>query len=138
MPLDELAGRLKDLGEYDEALRIRREQELPMVERLGDVRSKAGIQGQIAGIPSPAVNSMPPFISASTNVLPVYERLGSARDVMRCRGWIARILLERAHLQDRPRAEALMRQALAAARAMQLPEAAVIENVLRKHGFDPA
>ena len=37
-------------GELDEALRIRREEELPVYERLGDVRSRAVTMGKIADI----------------------------------------------------------------------------------------
>ncbi|MCK6523170.1 hypothetical protein L6R49_17245, partial [Myxococcota bacterium] len=37
-------------GQLDEALRIRMEEELPVYERLGDVRSKAVTMGQIADI----------------------------------------------------------------------------------------
>src|SRR5258708_10775438 len=37
-------------GDYDEALRIRREVELPVYERLGDARSAAVTWGQIADI----------------------------------------------------------------------------------------
>ena len=38
-------------GDYDEALRIRQEVELPVYERLGDTRSTAVTMGQIADIP---------------------------------------------------------------------------------------
>lgn len=34
-----IAGRLQACGEWDEALRIRREEQMPVYERLGDVRS---------------------------------------------------------------------------------------------------
>jgi tetratricopeptide (TPR) repeat protein len=45
-----IADILQDRGELDEALRIRREEELPVYTRLGDVRSVAITQGKIAGI----------------------------------------------------------------------------------------
>ena len=49
-------------GELDEALRIRREEELPVFERLGDVRSRAITVGQIALLGragGPAQDSVP-------------------------------------------------------------------------------
>jgi tetratricopeptide (TPR) repeat protein len=46
----EIADILQARGELEEALRIRREDELPVYERLGDVRSKAVTMGKIADI----------------------------------------------------------------------------------------
>jgi hypothetical protein len=37
-------------GDLDEALRIRQQEELPVFERLGDVRSRAVTMGKIAEI----------------------------------------------------------------------------------------
>jgi hypothetical protein len=45
-----LADRLVQGGELDEALRIRREEQLPVYERLGDVRSRAVTMGKVADI----------------------------------------------------------------------------------------
>lgn len=39
--MGKVADVLQDRGELDEALRIRREEELPVYERLGEVRSKS-------------------------------------------------------------------------------------------------
>lgn len=47
MLLDELAGLLFRLGELDEALRIRRDEELPVYEKLGDVRERAVAQAKL-------------------------------------------------------------------------------------------
>ena len=47
---DEVAGLELLRGNVDEALRIRQEEELPVYERLGDVRSKAVTMGKIADI----------------------------------------------------------------------------------------
>jgi hypothetical protein len=41
---------LQARGELDEALRIRRDEELPVYERLGDVRAKAVAMGKIADV----------------------------------------------------------------------------------------
>ena len=48
--IGKIADILERRGETDEALRIRREEELPVYERLGDVRSRAVTMGKIADI----------------------------------------------------------------------------------------
>ena len=47
MMLDELATLLYRMGELDEALRIRRDEELPVYEKLGDVRERAVTQTKL-------------------------------------------------------------------------------------------
>ena len=49
-PAGLIADILQQRGELDEALRIRREEELPVYERLGDVRERAVTMGKIADI----------------------------------------------------------------------------------------
>jgi hypothetical protein len=41
---------LQARGQLDEALRIRQEEQLPVYERLGDVRAKAITMGKIADV----------------------------------------------------------------------------------------
>ena len=48
--MGKIADVLQARGQLDEALRIRQEEELPVYERLGDVRSKAITMGKIADI----------------------------------------------------------------------------------------
>jgi hypothetical protein len=48
--MGKIADVLQARGQLDEALRIRQEEELPVYERLGDVRAKAVTMGQIADI----------------------------------------------------------------------------------------
>ena len=48
--LDEMAMIFFRMGNLDEALRIRREEELPVYEKLGDVRSVAVTNGKIADV----------------------------------------------------------------------------------------
>ena len=43
--MGQIANVLSSRGELDEALRIRREEELPVYERLGDVRLRGGNDG---------------------------------------------------------------------------------------------
>ena len=45
-----IADILQARGQLDEALKIRNEEELPVYERLGDVRSRAVTMGKIADI----------------------------------------------------------------------------------------
>lgn len=46
--VDELADHVRRVGQLDEALRIRREDTLPIYERLGDIHSAAITRLQIA------------------------------------------------------------------------------------------
>jgi tetratricopeptide (TPR) repeat protein len=46
--MGQIADVLEDRGELDEALRIRREEELPVYEQLSDVRERAVTMGKIA------------------------------------------------------------------------------------------
>jgi hypothetical protein len=48
--MGQIADILQQRGETEEALRIRREEELPVYERLGDVRERAVTMGKIADI----------------------------------------------------------------------------------------
>jgi hypothetical protein len=48
--MGKIADILQARGQLDEALRIYQEEELPVYERLGDVRAKAITMGKIAGI----------------------------------------------------------------------------------------
>jgi hypothetical protein len=48
--MGKIADVLKQRGETDEALRIRQEEQLPVFERLGDIRERAVTMGKIADI----------------------------------------------------------------------------------------
>ena len=67
-------------GELDEALRIRREEELPVYERLGDVRSRAVTLGQIADMLQARGELDEALRIRREEELPVYERLGDVRE----------------------------------------------------------
>lgn len=125
------------LGDLDAALRILREEVLPAFGRLGDLHQKAVAQGKIAAILSARGELDAALRICEQEELPVYERLGNVSDVLACRSNIAQMLLLQARPQDRPRAEALLRQARAAALSMQIPEAEKIAAIMRTHGFDP-
>ncbi|MEO5341002.1 MAG: CHAT domain-containing protein [Magnetococcus sp. MYC-9] len=91
----EYADLLVQQGESDEALRIRREEELPVYERLGDIRSRAVTMGKIADILQQRGESDEALRIRREEALPVYERLGDIRERAVTMGKIADILQQR-------------------------------------------
>ncbi len=77
------AGLIADIlmarSDFDEALRIRREEQLPVFERLGDVRERAVAQGRIADILEARGEFAEALRMRTEEELPVFERLGDAR-----------------------------------------------------------
>jgi tetratricopeptide (TPR) repeat protein len=92
-------GRVADIafrrGDYDEALRIRREVELPVYERLGDTRATAVCWGKIADIAFRRGDYDEALRIRREVELPVYERLGETRETAVCWGNIADIAFRR-------------------------------------------
>ncbi|MGL4408040.1 MAG: hypothetical protein ACRCTU_06575 [Zoogloea sp.] len=89
-------GRIADIlqrrGQLDEALRIRTEQELPVYEKLGDVRSVAVTQGKIADILQ-ARGQLDEALRIRTELQwPVFEKLGDVGARATIQGRIADIL----------------------------------------------
>ena len=89
-------GKIADIffarGELDEALRIRREEELPVYERLGAVRERAVTLGKIADILFARGDLDEALRIRREEQLPVYERLGDVRARAVTLGKIADIL----------------------------------------------
>ena len=81
--------------DYDEALRIRREIELPVYERLGDTRSTAITWGQIADIAYERGDYDEALRIYRTEALPRLERLGDAQMTAIAWGKIADVLFQR-------------------------------------------
>ena len=98
--LDELAGLLASIGEPDEALRIRREDELPVYERLGDVRERAVAQGKIADVLQARGEPDEALRILQEDVLPAFERLGDVRSRAVTQGKIADVLQARGELDE--------------------------------------
>jgi hypothetical protein len=73
-------GRIADIlqgrGDTDQALRIRREEEVPVYERLGDERARAITMGQIADILQGRGETDEALRIRREEEVPVYERLG--------------------------------------------------------------
>jgi hypothetical protein len=77
--LDELATLLESIGELNEALRIRRQEELPVYERLHDIRARAITMGKIADILQARGELDEALRIRREEVLPIFERLGDIR-----------------------------------------------------------
>ncbi|MEO5374924.1 MAG: hypothetical protein H7840_11685, partial [Alphaproteobacteria bacterium] len=78
--LGKIADILAARGQVDEALRIRREKELPVYERLGDVHARAVTLGRIADILTARGEVDEALRIRREKELPVYERLGDVRE----------------------------------------------------------
>ena len=97
---DELAGLYFRLGEWNKALSIRTEEQLPVYERLGDERSKAVTQGKIADILQARGKLDEALRIRTEEELPVYERLGDVREKAVTQSKIADILEARGKLDE--------------------------------------
>ncbi|MFZ4702987.1 MAG: tetratricopeptide repeat protein, partial [Candidatus Methylumidiphilus sp.] len=96
----ELAGLYYDLGEWDKALHIRTEEQLPVYERLGDVQQKAITLGKIADIMRAKGQLGEALRILTDELLPVFERLGNVREKAVTQGNIADILQARGQLDE--------------------------------------
>lgn len=114
---------LQARGDLDGALKIRREEELPVYERLGDVREKAVTMGKIADSVAASGQLNDAIRIYSEDVLPAYKRIGEARMMVIDRGYLVMYLLRRNERGDRKEAGGLLRLALVDSRRMKLPEA---------------
>jgi phosphopentomutase len=113
---------LEARGELDGALRIRRDELLPVFERLGVVRERAVTLGKIADVLAARGELDEPLRIRREEELPVYERLGEVRDRAVTMGKIADVLAARGELDE------------TTAERMRLPEAARIRSELDKLG----
>ncbi|WFE96819.1 tetratricopeptide repeat protein [Micromonospora sp. WMMD987] len=97
-------GRIADIfqqrGDYNEALRIRNDIELPVYQRLGDTREIAITQGKIAEILRQRGDYDGALHIRRNIELPVYERLGDTREAAICHGEIAEILYLRGEFDE--------------------------------------
>ena len=98
--LDELASLEQQLGRLAEALRIRAEEELPVYERLGDLRSAALTRGKIADVLEARGELGEALRIRLEEQLPVYERLGDVRSAAMTRGQIADVYQARGELDE--------------------------------------
>jgi tetratricopeptide (TPR) repeat protein/3',5'-cyclic AMP phosphodiesterase CpdA len=94
------AAVLQACGDLDEALRIRRVDQLPVYERLGDAREDAVTRGQIADILQARGDLDEALRIRRDHELPVYRRLGDARLTAVTLGKIADVLQARGELDE--------------------------------------
>ena len=128
-------------GELEEALRIRREQELPVYERIGDVRERATAMGKIADIHQVRGELDEALRIRREEELPIYERLGAPKSLLFGRTNLALLLLQRNRTsRDRREARTLLAQARAVAEQLHIPEAQTIREIQARQGWqdDPA
>ena len=90
-----IADILQDRGDTDEALRIRREEELPVYEQLGDTHSQAVTMGNIADILQQRGETDEALRIWREEVLPTLERIGDVQSWAATALQIATILLQR-------------------------------------------
>ena len=76
-------------GEFGEALRVRVEEELPVYERLGDVRSRATALGKVADILRARGELDEALRIYEQDVLPEIERIGNPTEIQWVRGRIS-------------------------------------------------
>jgi tetratricopeptide (TPR) repeat protein len=97
---DELAVLKWVRGDVDEALRIYTEEQIPVYERIGDLRAKAVTQGKIAGILQSRSQLDEAMRIRTEEEIPVFERLGDLRSKAVTWGKIADILKARGQLDE--------------------------------------
>ncbi len=98
------AGAIADIhylrGEYEEALRIRHEEELPVYERLGDERERAVTMGKIADIHYWRGEYEEALRIRHEEELPVYDRVGDERSRAVTMGQISDIHYRRGEYEE--------------------------------------
>jgi tetratricopeptide (TPR) repeat protein len=87
-------------GDLDEALRIRREVQLPVYERLGDMRETAVTWGKIADIAYDRGDLDEALRICRDVTLPVFKRLGDTRSTALTWGRIADIADQRGDIDE--------------------------------------
>jgi hypothetical protein len=117
-------------GEQGKALRIYREELLPLVTRLGDIREQAVSLSKAADILETQGHIDYAVRIMHEEVLPRLGRLGDTCAMLVGRVNLALKLVKRAHPGDAPEIVVLLALTLEDARRLQLPEATQLENIL--------
>lgn len=98
-----IADILQARGQFDEALRIRRDEVLPVFDRLGDARERAMTIGKIADILQARGNLDEVLRIRRDEILPVFDRLGDVRSRAVAMNKIADILQAQGELDEAQR-----------------------------------
>ena len=133
-PLDELGRLLRDLGDHDEALRHWREVELPLYQRLGDVRAKAITLGKIADSLQARGQLDEALRIRQQEALPVFDRLGDVRAKAITSAKIGLQLLDGGEAAA-DEGRQMLEMAWTALSRMGLPEADAIARDMRDRGL---
>lgn len=95
-----IADILGDRGQFEEALRIYRDEVLPTYERQGNERGKVGAMGRIADMQMTRGELDEALRIRLEEQLPVYKRLGDAHNTAKVVGKIADILVTRRQFDE--------------------------------------
>ncbi|MBF0151025.1 MAG: CHAT domain-containing protein [Magnetococcales bacterium] len=87
-------------GDLDKAYHVRTREELPVFERLGDVREIAVTKGKVADILFARGALDEAFRVITEEQLPIFERLGDVRSIAVTKGQVADILFARGALDE--------------------------------------
>jgi len=98
--LSRIADLLEVQGHFDEAFRIRRQEQLPTFERIGDIRNRVVTIGQIADILRARGRVTEALEIWRNEVLPVLERLGDIVGEAAFRWSMGRSLLQRSDYKE--------------------------------------
>jgi tetratricopeptide (TPR) repeat protein len=138
--MDSIADIAYRRGDYDEALRIRQEVELPVYERLGDARSVTVIWGKIADTAHRRGDYDEALRIRQEVELPVYERFGDDRSVAVTWGKIAEIAYERGDydeaLRIRQEVELPVYERLGDVRSVALTWGSIADIAHRRGDYD--
>ncbi|HSK77210.1 MAG TPA: hypothetical protein VLQ45_12210, partial [Thermoanaerobaculia bacterium] len=95
-----VADILEAQGQLDDALKIRQEEEIPVYERIGDIRARAVTLGKVADILQARGQLDDTLKIRQDEELPIYEKIGDIRSRAVTLGQIADILQARGQLDD--------------------------------------
>ncbi len=95
-----IADILAARGDLDEALRIHREEVIPVFEKLGEVRKRAVTMGKIADILAARGDLAEALRIRREDEIPIYEKLGEVRERAATMSKIADILVARGDLDE--------------------------------------
>jgi tetratricopeptide (TPR) repeat protein len=129
-----IAELLQSRGDLDEALTIYEEAHRALRD-LGEVRDAAVARGKVAEIRAAQGYYDKGLQIFEKEVMPVYKRLGDAHGILTGQTSLAIMHLRREQEGDRDEAHRLLCSALDQAQRLRLPEARLIEQVLKQAGL---
>ena len=98
--LDEIASTMEARGAIDAALRARREEQLPLLERPGDSRARAEAMSKVARLLQAAGDSDQAVSVLRDEVVPAFDRIGDTHEKASAAKQVAELLEARGELQE--------------------------------------